>query len=193
MMKNYFIIGIMGCILIFLQGCSKPPSTEEIDSDIKILNAQLEETNKESSQYAGGLIKSLIDLRVQILSNSKAMLEQKRTGLNRFIKIKYTVDGKIYNRNSDFEKEIESINNEIEEINKKIVEMQNESDLYVGGLIKAMIESNIATMKNTLAFLEQKKLSLKYEIPIYLSPSFTEKGAIESERKPMEGSDLDNL
>lgn len=193
MKTKYFITCVMVCILVFLQGCGKPPSTKEIDNDIKILNAQLEEAKKESSQYAGGLIKILIDSRIQILSNSKAMLEQKRTGLNRFIKIKYTVDGKIYKKSPDFEKEIESINKEIEEINEKIEETQSESDRYAGGLIKAMLESNIATMKNTLAFLEQKKLSLKYEIPIYLAPSFTEREAIESERKPMEGSDLDNL
>lgn len=193
MRKYFFIVYCIVLTLFFIQGCGKIPSTKELDDDIKILNTQLEKAVKESNQYAGGLIKTLIDLRIQILNNSKAMLEQKKRGLNRFVRIKYTVDGKIYKRSADYEKEIEGITKEIEEISAKIEEIQDESDRYTGGLIKAMLESNIATTKNTIAFLEQKKLSLKYEIPIYLAPSFTEREEIESTRKPMEGSDLDNL
>ena len=174
-----------------MHGCGNIPSTEEINNDLETINAEIEKAQNTSNKYEGGLIKVLTDLRMELLKNTKSMLEQKKKGLNRFVKINYTIDGKVYKRPGDFQNEISRIDDEITSINKQILNAQIKSD-NSGGLIQAMIEVEIATLKNSLTLLEQKKLSLKYEFPIYITPLVSGQTE-ESIRKSMKGTDLDNL
>jgi len=175
-----------------LTGCGNVPSTDEINSDINNLDEEIVEAQKESDLYKGGLIKNMIDLRIEVLKNTKAMLEQKKKGINRYITIKYKIDGKEYKRPDDFEQRISSIDEEITQTNAEIAEVQLKSDQYRGGLLKTMLEVQISTLKTSLTFLELKKMGLKHDIPIYV-PELPSAKSEKTTRKPMKGSDLDNL
>ncbi|MCP4649635.1 MAG: hypothetical protein GY853_06090 [PVC group bacterium] len=179
-------------LFVFLNGCSQVQNTDDINADLLNIKRKISRAEEESAKYTGGVIKILIEQRKEILSYTKTMLEQKKIGINRFIDIKYTVDGEIFKQPKDYEKIINDIDTEILMIRAEIEEFQKESDLYSGGLIKVMIEMKIATAATSLGFLEQKKLSLKYSFPIYISPDLSESNN-EKERIKMEGSDLDNL
>ena len=182
---------VLFLVFILLQGCGNIVSTEKLNEDLKTVNVAIEKTKNESAQYIGGLIKTLIDLRLETLKNTEAMLEQKKKGLNRFITIKYTIEGEPYKRPEDFIKQMEQIQLDIAELKQNISETQAKSDQYYGGLIKNMIDLQIEQLKNTLVLLEQKRLSLKHDMPIYFSSSTSSEE--QPARKAMEGSDLDNL
>jgi hypothetical protein len=167
MKKSFMNLIIFICLFLCCFSCNKPPATEELDADITALNHELNNAETKSKQYSGGLIKILIDIKKGILTNSKLMLEQKRSGLKRFININYTVNGEKYLPPQHKEELLKNIQDEIKNINSEISKVQRESDRYAGGLIKVMLEVRIATLGNSLAFIKQKELLMKYDIPFY--------------------------
>lgn len=174
-------------------GCWNYPSTADLDADIKYLNNELDVVQNEIEKYSGGLIKTLIHVRKEILTNTKLMLEQKRSGIRRFIPIKYTIDGEKYVPPVNKVELINDLQIELEDLTNKAKELKNKSDRYSGGLIKAMIESQLATVNNSIAMLEQKKVCLKYDIPIFAFFDSTENVSKESEFVPTPGKDIDKF
>ena len=59
---------------------------------------------------------------------------------------------------------VPSIESEIESVSKEISAAEKEDEKYTGGLVKALINSQIETLKQTRAMLEQKKDSWLYGI-----------------------------
>lgn len=193
MKKLFMNLIIFICLLLFCLSCNKPPSTEELDADIATLNHEIKKAETESKQYSGGLIKILIDIKNDILTNSKLMLEQKRTGLKRFININYTVSGEKYLPPPNKDDLLKNIHNEINNINNEISKAQRESDRYTGGLIKVLLDVKTATLANSLVFLKQKELLLKYDIPFYsvIPKSNGEEGKKQFKITP--GKDIDKF
>lgn len=193
-MKKFFVNLIMFiCLFLCCLSCNKPPATEELDTDITALNHELKNAETESKQYSGGLIKILIDIKKEILTNSKLMLEQKRSGLKRFININYTVSGEKYMPPQNKEDLLKIIHDEIININREISNARRESDRYTGGLIKVMLEVKIATLENSLVFIKQKEMLLKYDIPFYsaIPKSDVEEGKKQFKTTP--GKDIDKF
>lgn len=155
----------------------------DLEKDIKSVSLQINEAEKESAQYSGGLVKSLIILRLQILKNTKAMLEQKKYALKHGIPIKYTYKGKIYKPIPVDQSIIQDIESDIRNQEMDLSKAEAENAKYSGGLVKAMILSQIATIKNTIAMLEQRKLTAKYGIPLFALPKEQPEEAKE-EKKP---------
>ncbi|MGO9620072.1 MAG: hypothetical protein ACLPT6_01535 [Desulfobaccales bacterium] len=154
------------CIFLIIPcGCSQPQSTAEIDKDIAIINGNI---NKDMEDYnnSGGLVKSLIAIRLNINKNTKAMLEQKKTGLNRFININYTVDGKPYILTEDVSPMLKELKNQISQEERSLNTYDNELQRS-GGLVQAVNAMKVASQQNTIVMLNQKMLFLKYGIPLY--------------------------
>lgn len=61
---------------------------------------------------------------------------------------------------------VASLLTEIDAIDKEIVAAEKENAKYTGGLVKALINSQIQTLKQTRAMLQQKKDSWQYGINI---------------------------
>jgi hypothetical protein len=61
---------------------------------------------------------------------------------------------------------VASLQTEIDVIDKDIVAAEKENEKYTGGLVKALINSQIQTLKQTRAMLQQKKDSWLYGINI---------------------------
>lgn len=194
-MKNIlFRFIIFGVLIIGCFSCSgNIPSTEELDTDITELAKQIELAQKDAGKYESGLIKVLSDLRKEILNNTKVMLEQKKSGIKRFISLNYTIDGKKYKPPPNKAELLKEIEDELTEQDQKKKKMQNESDKYIGGLIKGMIEIQLATVKNTIAMLEQKHLALKHDMPLYAFSQPSGDAKEKEEFKPTPGKDIDKL
>jgi len=139
---------------------------EELKEDIETVSLQIAKAEKENARYAGGLVKTLIILRLQILNNTKAMLEQKKYALIHGIPVHYTYRDEIYIPTPADSATIQIIESDIKVQQKRLAKAEAEDEKYSGGLVKAMIASQICTIKNTIAMLEQKKMIAKYGIPI---------------------------
>jgi len=179
---------ILGC-----WSCGNIPSAEELDADIAALTKQLESAKTEADQYSGGLVKALIDVRKEILTNTKLMLEQKRTGIKRFIPLSYTINGEKYVPPPKKDELLNGIQEELEHLKGKAKDIQNESDKYIGGLIKALRETELATIKNSIVVLEQKILFLKHDIPLHAAIPAPQATQVELKFKPTPGNDIDKF
>ena len=136
-------------MLPLLSACTNVPSTSDLDSDIVSVEAEINDARKSVSEYQGGLLSILASSRLETLLVTKAMLEQKKSGWKRFIPMSYTVDGKRY----------------IPPSNKQ--QLLQDIEGYTGGLLVVLSLTNTATIKNSLALLEQRMLLLKHDVPSY--------------------------
>jgi len=163
-MFNYFKILLL-CIP-FVTGCSNIPSTEEIDNDIALLDNEIKEATATVQNYSGGLLSVLASVRLETLKTTKAMLVQKKTGLKRYITVSYSVDGKKYSPPKNKKDLLKELEQDIENLKSDLAKAQKESDQY-GGLLGVLSLTQVATIKNSIAFLEQRRLLLKHDIPYY--------------------------
>lgn len=128
-----------------------------LQKELTEIQAEIKEATEQHESYTGGLIKSLIAVRLEILKSSEALIKQRIYALEAGVKINYVEDATKPDpaRASDLAMEIDAQKG-------KLAEAQAKSDMYTGGLIKAMSETNVATIRNTIAMLEQKYLISRY-------------------------------
>jgi hypothetical protein len=143
-------------------------SKEEIARELIKLDADIADAKRETEKYAGGLVKTLIDLRLATLLQSQAMLQQRRLAAVSGVSIHYSVDGKTVTLPTTARDELSSVEREIASMMEKIRDQDAEADRYSGGLVQAMALSTAATSRQTLAMLEQKRLALKFALPQYV-------------------------
>lgn len=180
-------------LMILSVSCTQIPSTKDIDNDIADIDKAIIEAEHESHKYSGGLIKTLIEVRHEVLTTTKAILEQKRSGLRRFVPIRYTVDGNGYQVPQNKNELLKAIEQDLAETENEIVKARHEQDQYSGGLIKSMILARLATLCNTSAFLKQKELLLKYDIPLYSVLHKVSDAQTKTEFKSTPGKDTDKF
>jgi hypothetical protein len=165
LMKGCLIVFLSFISMCYLLGCSKPQSTSDLDKDIASIDEKIKKDTEDYNKF-GGLVKSLIAIRLNANKNTKAMLEQKKSGLNRFINISYTVDGKPYKLSEDTGPILKNLEYQITQEERKLNMYENELQRS-GGLVQAINAMKVATQKNTIAVLNQKMLFVKYGIPLY--------------------------
>ena len=68
-MFNY--LKILFLAILLLAGCSNVPSTEEIDSDIGILDKEIKEATATVQDYSGGLLAILANVRLETLVENR--------------------------------------------------------------------------------------------------------------------------
>lgn len=189
-MFNYFKMLFLGILL--LAGCSNIPSTEQIDSDIGLLDKEIKEATVTVQDYSGGLLSILANVRLETLKSTKAMLEQKKTGLKRYIPVSYSVDGKKYSPPENKDDLLKELEQEIENLKNDLAKAEKESEQYGGGLLGVLSLTQVATIKNSIAFLEQRRLLIKHDIPYYsILPAASKSN--EPSFKPTPGNDIDKF
>ncbi|MCK4825795.1 hypothetical protein KA005_59150 [bacterium] len=156
-------------ILLFFVLCTKAQEfdSQPLQNEIAGLEQQIKDTRIESEKYTGGLIKVLLDSRIQILEYTKAMLEQRLAAGNYRVKINYTVEGKEYVPSANKDEILKNLENEALGIVQEMEIVQKEADQYSGGLIRVMKLSTVATYQQQLAMLEMKRCALIYDIPLF--------------------------
>ncbi|MBN1546464.1 MAG: hypothetical protein JW902_07390 [Syntrophaceae bacterium] len=189
-MKRY--LNIIFLALFLLSGCSNVPSTEEINGDITTLETEIKDANATVQHYSGGLLYILANVRLETLKTTKTMLEQKRSGLRRYIPLSYSIDGKKYTVPANKDELLQELNDDLENLQQDLSKAEMESSKYGGGLLGLLSLVQVSTVENSIAFLNQRRLLLKHDIPYYsivTAPS----GSLEPSFKPTPGEDINKF
>ncbi|WP_306304617.1 hypothetical protein [Erwinia persicina] len=157
---------ILACVIttVLLAGCGPKSLSPEEKKEVDNLSLELKKTDEEisyskeqESTYSGGLIRSLVIAKIQVLETNRALIQQRINAIESGAKIDISIKGT--KPNHEF---ADSISKEITSLKKEISDSKSEASQYSGGLILALKISAIATKEQTLAMLEQKYLSAKY-------------------------------
>lgn len=189
MSKKVTII-LLSIFLLF--GCSKVPSTEELDSDLKTVETEINEAQKTIDEYSGGLLAILANVRLQTLKATKSMLAQKQNGFHRYIPLSYSIDGKEYTTPENKDSLLQELNDDLKDLQQDLSKAEEESARYGGSLLGVLSLTQVAIVENSIAFLNQRRLLLKHDIPYYdivIAPS----GNREQGFKPTPGEDIDKF
>lgn len=131
---SFIAISLGATVAVLLQ--QPDISTLEIDRDRAAVAAEIAAARLEDEKYAGGLIKAFLGVRISILQNTLAMLDQKRASLVRRIALNYTLEGKSIKPASD--DELNVILEELTQAEKKSAQSKSEASQYSGGLLQSM-------------------------------------------------------
>jgi hypothetical protein len=130
---------------------------EELKKELAPTRAEIDDAVKKDKEIAGGLVKALISVRLEILKTNEALLQQRIQALESGAPFKVEVLGSTPN-----EQEAISLEKEIQAKREELAAQKKDAARYSGGLILAMKESAIATNENTIAMLDQRRLIAKY-------------------------------
>jgi hypothetical protein len=159
-------------MLVTLIGCASDGVDKQkvasIKTELANIDAEISAAEKANEQYAGGLVKALVTSRIEILKQTRAMLQQRDRAWTFGIKINYRVDGKPFVLPAGAKELLPEIEKELADNKGKIDEQEKTVALYSGGLVQALSISTLETMKQTQALLDQRRLAIKYELPQYL-------------------------
>ncbi|MFH1947483.1 MAG: hypothetical protein ABIJ23_05015, partial [Candidatus Magasanikbacteria bacterium] len=151
-------------VFFILSSCGGPKLTQEELKQIELLKSEIEKNQKEialseekNSGLTGGLLKALVEVRLEILKTNKSLIEQRIHAIESGAKVIIETKGSKPNNEKalEVEKEIKSQEGELKSIRK-------EAEKYSGGLIAVMKLATVATQEQTLAMLRQQYLILKY-------------------------------
>ena len=183
---------ILLSVILILSGCSNIPSTEELDGDLGLLDKEIKEAAENSEVYSGGLLSLLTKVRLETLRSTKAMLEQKRSGFKRYIPLSYSIEGKKFSPPDNKTELLKELGSDIKNLKLDLAQAEKESEKYSGGLLQAISLTRVSTVKNSVAFLEQRQLLLKHDIPYYsILPAKTKSN--EPTFKPTPGKDINKF
>ena len=163
-MRTLIALEILG-LLFVTTACARAqqltPEEQQIvtqlQDELGRVESAIESAEEDNSTYSGGLINTLITLRLEILKTNHALIQQRIHALESGAEIDITVSG------SEPDPELAaSLLAEIEDQRTKIAEAEKEAARYSGGLVQALALSTVATQRNTLAMLEQRYFSAEY-------------------------------
>ena len=160
---------IMLFALMLAPWCARGQVSEpSLTADIAAVQAAIRNAEEEDQKLSGGLVKSLISLRLATLKQTLALLDQRAKAATARTTLQYTIDGKQFVPPSDASAQIAAVDNELAEISGKVAQQEAEVAKYSGGLVHATALATLATLRQTQAMLEQKRLALKYGLPQYV-------------------------
>jgi hypothetical protein len=142
--------------------------TGEIKADLASIDAEIRRVEEEDVKYSGGLVKALIGSELHIYRQTRAMLQQRARSWLFGIGLSFTVDGKPFVLSANAPEQLAAVEREVTETRARVADAEAEAARYSGGLVQAMSLANAATVRNTLAMLEQHRLALKYSLPQYI-------------------------
>jgi hypothetical protein len=191
-MKKSFLACLISVFI--LTGCGPKELSPEEKQKAEQLKVELSQTESEISSanaanqnYSGGLIKTLISARVEILKTNQALIKQRIDAIESGAKITMDVPG-----TKPDEATAESVKTEIDALNAQISQAKAEANQYSGGLVLAMKLAAIATQEQTMAMLQQRYLSAKYGLANAL-PADVKQATVSEIRKPTQASNTQPL
>lgn len=180
-MIRHAIVYFLGTAIL-LSACSKSLSPEE-QAKVSALSTELESTKKEitavdaqKAQYGAGLIKTLMDVRLEVLKTNEALIQQRIHAIETGAKVSTaTVATDI---NPERAKQLEEA---LAQQEIKASEAEAKANLTSGGLIGVMAVMSAATERNSVAMLRQQYLISKFGLaPVQISASAAGSGASAS-------------
>jgi hypothetical protein len=164
MSTRYKVLALFAIgFFMLLTACEKaltPEQKAQLDAlkqEQTSLGAEVEATRADDAKYSGGLIKGLIGMRLEILKTNQALIQQRIHALEGHattsIEVNVTASDPV---------RAAALTKDIAEQRRKLADAQAEAAKYEGGLIKALAETSVATVGNTVAMLEQERLRATY-------------------------------
>lgn len=165
-----------------------PVVVASLKTEITNARSQIAAAESESARYSGGLVKALVESRVQTLKQTLVMLEQRDKAWTFGLRLSYTVDGKAFALPPGVKDQLPQVEDELRQLSTKIDAQTREASRYSGGLIHALSLSTLETMKQTEAMLNQRRLAIRYELPQYLAFQGVPAALTESPNAPSASS-----
>ena len=150
------------------QSPTVPPPSGEIAADIAAIDMRLRQAEAEDARLAGGLVKALLGSEMGILRQTRAMLQQRASSWTFGIGLRYSVDGQSFVPPPNAPEQLATVEAEIAQTKEKLAAAEAEAARYSGGLVQALSLSTVATIRNSLSMLEQRRLALKYALPQFV-------------------------
>lgn len=172
------ILYALGTALL-LSACTRGLSPEE-QAKVSALSTELESTKKEiasagaqKAQYGAGLIKTLIDFRLEVLKTNEALIQQRIHAIESGAKVSTTTLAT--DINSERAKLLEDA---LAQQESKASQAEAQANINSTGLIGAMAGMSAMTERNTVAMLRQQHLVAKYGLaPLQIAAPASGNGA----------------
>lgn len=146
---------------LFILVVDSSPTTANLDIDIADVQSKISDAKKKSDAFNGGLIKSLIEVRIEILSSTEAMLAAKRASILRRLNLSFHIDGTEFKSTAN----LENIQEDIAAAKKRVAVAEAEAAKYTGGLLQVLQLGKAATEELSVAQLNSAYYSAKYGLP----------------------------
>lgn len=154
----------LSVLVASLLACGPKPLSEEEKALVSVLKTEqqtvvqeIANAEAESGQYSGGLLKGLIDMRLEVLRTNKALIDQRIHAIEARAPVTQQVIS--YAPDTALVTELEQT---IANASEELKTARAEAALYSGGLIQALKLSAVATQEQTLAMLNQRLLVARY-------------------------------
>ena len=156
------------------------PSTKDLDSDIAAVRSQITGAEADAAKYEGGLLRAMIDLRLEVLRTTESMLQQKRTSLIHEIELKYACPV------TASQEKLDAMTSDIAAAQTKL-EADERRAAQSGGLIQVLALATVATHRLAIAQLHLSYLGSKYGFVLpQIQPSPVEKKEAEPPGTPVQ-------
>jgi len=148
-----------------------------IDERLVVVHAQIARAELEDEQATDDSVKMLIAVRLAILRNTEAMLEQKKIALEQGITLTYAVEGEVYRPEPPTPELIAKLEAAIAETETQVDGAIARAATPPDGTARSATAS-VATLENTLAMLRQRWYAATYSIPYILVDADAEPEAV---------------
>lgn len=157
-------------LVLMLSACS-PELTPEEKAQVEALKTELSQTKEQiadamrvDAAYTGGMIKSLVAYRLEVLKINEALIQQRIHAIESGAKI--TLETKGFTPSPEGVTALEA---EIAKQQDSVAAARIKASTYSGGLVAALANTTLATEENSLALLRQQYLVAKYGIPMLVA------------------------
>ena len=141
---------------------------DALREDVTRIETEISEALREDARYSGGLVKTLIGARLEILRQTLTMLQQRSLASDHGIQLEYSVDGTPFTLPEGASDELENVRKELTDLDSEIRTQQQQVARYSGGVAQAMALATLETMRQTRSMLDQRRLALEYGLPQYV-------------------------
>ncbi len=161
--KTKIGIVIIAIFSLFLFSCKKELSENEkqklieLNEELSKISDEIDNSQKELENYSGGLIKTLIEVKVETLKINQALITQRISAIESDSPIK--VETIITQPNAEL---AQDIFNDMNELKKEIKFHQDEADQYEDGLIKITHLLNVVQKEQAYTALQLQYYTVKY-------------------------------
>jgi len=157
---------VIGTVFLVFGYLRSDPSTEVLDADVALINQQIDEARTHAASYGAGALQTTINMRIEILQVTAALLAQKRESLLRRVDLVYSIDGEKRLPDQQVISDLEAALVVSEEERDRY---QAEAARYNGGLLQVVSLMNAATKDLEVSQIHLSILAEKYGFPFGFS------------------------
>ena len=152
---------------------ASPEEKGALIRDLEAIRERIAKAETDRAAFQGGLLAALIDVRLETLRITEALLDQKLKALEAGAAFTYSVS--ISKPDMD---RVEKLSREIGNAEAKASEAERQAR-ETGGMISSLHALTAATHRHTVAMLEQETLAAKYglRVPTFTTPPAAERAA----------------